>query len=335
MQVPSSFFVARRNGQAFITGNSGFPKGLDVSKAIDKAAGAEREVVGDNPNWRDEKSDIYNNPINADEPAKLTTPATPEAEAWDGWKTVLKPATEFIVLARKPLAEDTVDANVLEYGTGALNIDGCLIENEIDEVTTTTRTSERNQNAYHEAERSDIANASPEGRYPANVVFDEAEAEALDREVGESEGTIREPTGNSNLYNGKTLHDADTKDKGVRGFNDFGGPSRYFYTSKATRSERTLDGKIENAHPTVKPVDLMEWLVKLVTAEEQTVLDLFCGTGTTLLAAKNLNRKFVGIEKSSQWADVARARSGLTPENPDMLTEDGQSTLAALTDGGA
>jgi DNA modification methylase len=101
-----------------------------------------------------------------------------------------------------------------------------------------------------------------------------------------------------------------------------GGPSRYFYTSKATKAERTLDGSIDNAHPTVKPQDLMEWLVTLVTKEGQRILDPFAGSGTTLKAAKNLNREFVGIEKQEKWADVARVRAGLTPNDPSHVRDD-------------
>ena len=120
----------------------------------------------------------------------------------------------------------------------------------------------------------------------------------------------------------------NTPDK--RGETDSGGPSRYFYTSKATKAERTLDGKIDNAHPTVKPADLMQWLVKLVTAENQIVLDPFCGSGTTLRAAKDLNRQFIGIERQPKWADVARVRAGLTPDDPSTVRDDAdQSGLEA------
>jgi len=132
---------------------------------------------------------------------------------------------------------------------------------------------------------------------------------------------------------------------------DAGGPSRYYkvhewrdtdremqrlyYTSKATKSERTLDGRIANAHPTVKPKDLMKWLVRLVTREGQIVLDPFAGSGTTCAAAKDLGREFVGIEKQPKWADVARVRVGLTPEDPARVRDDDtQQGLEAFTDGG-
>jgi site-specific DNA-methyltransferase (adenine-specific) len=116
-------------------------------------------------------------------------------------------------------------------------------------------------------------------------------------------------------------------------FNDSGGPSRYFYTSKASKSERTEDGTLPNDHPTVKPLDLMEWLVRLVTAEGQTVLDPFAGSGTTLKAAKALGRGAIGIERQPEYADLARARAGLTPEEPARFVDEDATTLEAFTDG--
>jgi DNA modification methylase len=119
------------------------------------------------------------------------------------------------------------------------------------------------------------------------------------------------------------------------GYDGQGGPSRYFYTSKATKAERTLDGRIDNAHPTVKPADLMEWLVTLVTAEGQIVLDPFAGSGTTLRAAKDKSRQFVGIEKQPKWADVARVRAGLSPDDPSHVRDDdAQRGFEAFTGGG-
>jgi site-specific DNA-methyltransferase (adenine-specific) len=165
-------------------------------------------------------------------------------------------------------------------------------------------------------------------------VFDEQAAEQLDRKVGElADSTQKTSKGGyeSNVYGEKE----DTNAGGADGYASSGGPSRYFYTSKATKSERTLNGKIDNAHPTVKPQDLMEWLVRLVTREGQTVLDPFAGTGTTCAAAKALGREFVGIEQQAKWADVARVRVGLTPEDPSRVrADDDQTGLEAFADGG-
>lgn len=306
---------------------TGFPKALDVSKAIDKQAGAEREKVGTR-----EADDMrggnhaQGDAVDADKQGETTTyeytaPSTDAAEAWDGFKTALKPATEFVVVARKPLGAGTVAENVLEHGTGALNVDGCRIGSEELEYTVT------NQREGHvggdNSQQSEPRTA--EGRYPANVVFGEQAAAALDADVGDLDAGAHTPQvdgPDSNVYGNRRYTDAPDE----RRETDSGGPSRYFYTSKATRAERTLDGKIENAHPTVKPPDLMEWLVKLVTAEGQVVLDPFAGTGTTCRAARDLKREFVGIEKQAKWADVARVRCGLSPEDPSHVRGDDAQT---------
>lgn len=302
---------------------SGFPKALDVSKAMDKAAGAEREVVGRKPNKGRADADGWG--MNSDEKTDpITAPATDAARKWGGWKTALKPATEFIVLARKPF-EVTVAENVQEHGTGALNIDGCRLDGDVD---TTRPDGPNNPEIYGEQTNGNRGSATG-GRYPANVVFDEAAAEALDREEGERvAGDPKDERGSGGIW-------SESEDGVPCGpeYGDKGGPSRYFYTSKATRAERTLDGRIDNAHPTVKPVDLMGWLVRLVTAEGQTVLDPFAGTGTTCRAAKNLGREFIGVEKQPKWADVARVRCGLTPDDPEHVrSDDAQAGIEAFAD---
>lgn len=244
--------------------------------------------------------------------------------------TQLKPSTEFVVVARKPYSGAAKDCHD-EHGTAYLNIEGCRIESgERPKREQMKGDGEREKYGDWELETGKSTGTTTEGRYPANLVLDEDAADQLDEQTGELESTGSDFTKNS---------DNDTRGKyGVfSGGNDrdavcppsSGGASRFFYCSKATKSERTLDGKIDNAHPTVKPVDLMEWLVKLVTREGQTVLDPFCGSGTTLRAAKNLGREFVGIEKQAKWCDVARARCGLTPDDPEILTEDDQSALSS------
>jgi DNA modification methylase len=321
---------------------SGFPKALDVSKAIDKQADAEREVVGTKegqPGYSDTENTGQIRPTEHaggyDSYLDETAPATDAAERWDGFKTALKPATEFVVLARKPLGEGTVAENVQEWGTGALNVDGCRVETDGNRPD---RGGENNgsDSVFGQVQGSNYATGTTtKGRYPSNVVFDQQAAEQLDREVGElgvsRGGSDASPFENGGMYANEHERDYDA----TPGKGDSGGPSRYFYTSKATKAERTLDGRIENAHPTVKPHDLMEWLVRLVTAEGQTVLDPFAGSGTTCKAAKDLGREFIGIEKQPKWADVARVRVGLTPEDPARVRDDDdQQGLEAFADGG-
>ena len=356
VNVPSSYFVARRNGKVFITGNSGFPKASDVSKTIDKRADAEREVVGpktapDGSTYNERRQhdntqehEGYQRPWKND-PEKVqrnnmeTAPATDAAKKWDGWKTGLKPATEFVVMARKPYDGATVDS-VLEHGTGALNIDACRIttDDDLSGGATTDKPRESDlsgdnrtdagKGMFSEGSNPDIEPA--EGRYPANVVFDETAADALDREVGELE-TGAHPKNQSDDRSWR-FSGLGENNQSERTETDSGGPSRYFYTSKASRSERTNDGAIENDHPTVKPRDLMEWLIRLVAREGQVVLDPFAGSGTTCMAAKGLARRFIGIERQAKYADVARVRCGLTPDDPSSVLEVGVVGLEAFAD---
>ena len=316
---------------------SGFPKASDISKTIDKRADAEREVVADNPNARSDEAEARTagkSQSGETVHAPITKPATDAAKTWDGWKTGLKPATEFVVMARKPFDGATVDS-VLEHGTGALNIDETRIGTE-ERSFQSSRYSKHKTGEFAIADTSE-KNMSPEksveGRYPSNVVFDETAAAALDKEVGELAAGHFHDGGRRDDGKG-TFHAEDSYD-GPGEYGDSGGPSRYFYTSKASRSERTENGAIENDHPTVKPIDLMEWLIKLVTREGQTVLDPFAGSGTTCKAAKGLGRQFLGIEQQPRYADIARVRCGLTPDDPAVVrSDDAQQGFEAYTDGG-
>jgi len=254
---------------------SGFPKATDVSKTIDKRADAEREVVGvKNGNGVQPGHGNYVQNDESDwngEGFDKTNPATDAAKRWDGWKTGLKPATEYVVVARKPFDGTTTDC-VQKHGTGALNIDGARVG---DESLSYTVTNQRGGHVGGDNSRQSDP-VEQEGRYPANVCFGE---DAPDRDV----------------------------------------PTRFFYTSKASASERSHDGRIDNDHPTVKPVDLCEWLITLVTCEGQTVVDPFCGSGTIPLAARDLSREFIGIERDAGHADVSRARCGLEPHDPSRV----------------
>lgn len=301
----------------------GFPKSLDVSKAIDKAAGAEREVVGQRTDGRyahgfSEDARRALGSAHADEQGmtgstlgQITAPAAPEAAEWSGWGTALKPAHEPIVLARKPFA-GTVAANVLEHGTGALNVDGCRIAGDEDGSRnrppsklgsdTTYAQDEWTRNAV--VQRQDTTGL---GRWPANVLLDEEAAGMLD----EQSGTLQSGRLGPENYRGQprfknAYGDCDGNARATeRSFGgDSGGASRFFYIAKASRAERG-EG---NTHPTVKPVELMCWLVRLITPSGGTVLDPFCGSGTTGIAALREGFSFIGIEREPEYAEIARAR---------------------------
>ena len=231
-----------------------------------------------------------------------STVAMRKGKPWSGWKTHLNPATEYVVVARAPLSEGTVAENVMEHGTGALNIGASRIGTEEDLSFSTTDPKDE---ALYGNGRTKGKGQNPEGRYPSNVVFDEAAARTLDEDVGELDGgSYPSSDAAKNCYG-----DWGGTEWKPRDF-DSGGASRYFYTSKASKSERNLGlpDDEQNEHPTVKPVDLMRWLVQLVTREGQVVLDPFVGSGTTAIAADFLGREYIGVEQDEEHAELARRR---------------------------
>ncbi len=229
-----------RDSIAWLYG-SGFPKSLDVSKAIDKAAGAEREVVGINPRAAQQtaKFDATSYGAFAGTSSDLTAPATPDAERWQGWGTALKPAFEPVVVARKPL-EGTVAANVLAWGTGALNVDGCRVGDGGGTTKGNPPKGESNGiygNGINGA--CDIVDLG-KGRWPANVALDEHAAAELDQQSGASSSNVRPPTGSDTrgIPNTSSQMVMRVNDTTERGHADTGGASRFFYVAKAPTSER-------------------------------------------------------------------------------------------------
>ena len=297
---------------------SGFPKSLDVSKAIDKAAGAEREVVGGKAVTRD----LARNGRTGDEAISpvpvqgttvpITAPATDAAREWQGWGTALKPAWEPCVVARKPLA-GTVAENVQAHGTGAINVDGCriphaseadLAQHAAGVAAIKARGGSMANSWKNSSDLSGANDVKPGGRWPANVALDEQAAAMLDAQSGDITTTrIEKP---SKVQEGKGWS-RTLEDRGARGYTDNGGASRFFYTAKASRSDRSTNGA-NNTHPTVKPTDLMRWLVRLVTPPGGVVLDPFAGSGTTLVAARAEGVRCIGIEREDEYAQIVAAR---------------------------
>jgi site-specific DNA-methyltransferase (adenine-specific) len=285
----------------------GMPKSHDVSKAIDKAAGAEREVVGpgrrhnSRPFGEGEGDPAYGTYAGGVPP--LTAPAIPEAKQWDGWGTALSPSWEPIVLARKPLS-GTVAANVLEHGTGGLNIDGCRLDPGA--VVPGGGRSTRTDRVFGLSDGAPFA-APPHnaGRWPPNVALDEEAAAAVDRQSGISTSSDR-PRHNAAFKSvAKGAEYANT----TRGHSDTGGASRFFYCPKASTAERNAGlGDEQNPHPTVKPLALMRWLCRLVTPPGGLVLDPFCGSGSTGVAAVLEGFRFLGLEQDAEAVRVARLR---------------------------
>lgn len=244
--VPHGAFIARRNGLIFATGNSGFPKSLDVSKAIDKAAGAEREVVGPG-RWNHVKGtgDQSAALIRPGNQHDITAPATDAAREWAGFGTALKPAFEPVVVARKPI-QGTVAANVLAHGTGALNIDGCRIEHGGNIANADGGGQGAGYEAHNKPARiygkglgGIVAEPHTSGRWPANVILDESQAEALDEQSGTlTSGLMRagtKPKGERETYGQDAAAGYETtRDTPA----DSGGASRFFYVAKADARER-------------------------------------------------------------------------------------------------
>jgi len=251
----------------------------------------------------------------------------------EGRGTALKPANEPIVLARKPLSETTVAKNVLKWGTGALNIDASRIEGIPPSVPQPQfNTTDEIYNMKTGEGRNGQMSNSTQGRWPANVLFDEEAAQMLDEQSGHLVGagnTKPSPVGKGTFGMGERLQLRKKLDNG-------GGASRFFYVAKASKRERNaglegmpqaLGGSLEggndkrkgdkpqlslraNHHPTVKPIRLMEYLCRLITPPSGIILDPFAGSGSTLVAAKGLGFGYVGIEMNEEYVEIARRRIG-------------------------
>jgi site-specific DNA-methyltransferase (adenine-specific) len=307
---------------------SGFPKSYNIGKAIDKIQGNEREVVGEKVRGE-----------------------------FEGYGTALKPAHEPLVLARKPFKGGVAD-NVLEWGTGGLNIDESRVGEGTGETKTITQkgakfktwSDDALETRWHEQGFNKSEGNSYEvkdlGRFPANVIFDEAAGEILDSQSGYSKSNTKQ--GNiENKGSGVFLKEDGTQATGHKHkvypntIQDEGGASRFFYCAKASKKDRNegldnfedkasqmnsggigrkisvekrLETNDENAptmkniHPTVKPTKLMEYLIKLITPKGGIVLDPFMGSGSTGKAAIKNDFNFIGIEREKEYFDIAKAR---------------------------
>jgi DNA modification methylase/transcriptional regulator with XRE-family HTH domain len=272
---------------------------------------AEREVTGTHVEW----TDRTNYAVTSKDGLRRDIPATPEATKWNGWGTALKPAFEPVVVARRPLI-GTVAANVLEHGTGALNIDACRIgmsdqdRNTIEKATWVARDLDRKAYGKYETDGTDQAMTTHSaGRWPANVALDATAAAMLDEQSGhQKDGTATR----RNLPESGAKQKINLKAPAQHGhdvtFGGEGGASRFFYTAKASRQDRNVGGLADNTHPTVKPTDLMRWLIRLVTPPGGIILDPFGGSGSTGLAARAENVRCILIEREPEYLQIIRDR---------------------------
>jgi site-specific DNA-methyltransferase (adenine-specific) len=286
---------------------SGFPKSHNIGKAIDKIEGNDRTSLGLSPNRRQshEKGDSWKQTS----PNSMSYEETKGNSDWEGWGTALKPAHEPIVMARKPLSEKSIAENVLKHGTGGINIDGSRIEMKDKENINfdRPRVREKKDWVYDLGitwEDPNIKEYNEQGRFPANIIFDEEAGQLLDEQSGKSKTKA-----NKNYKHSKT--DTESNTFTGRGTytprEDEGGASRFFYCPKAAKKDRN-EGDVSNLHPTVKPTDLMRYLINLITPPNGTILDPFMGSGSTGKAAVRCGVNFIGIEKEQEYMDIASAR---------------------------
>jgi len=300
---------------------SGFPKSLNIGKAIDKKLGAKRKVVGQktagalsgNSKFNDAKTGTisrnHSNPTQSYKSGKagmydVTEPTTPEAKQHEGWGTAIKPAHEPIVMARKPF-EGTVADNVLKHGTGGINIDGCRVDlSEGDDTRLggkgTWKTDKMANNVYGDYEGKE-AGSSELGRFPANVMHDGLETEWARYFYCPKVSKAERNKGLDHLPTKKTSSMSGRRDP---------------HDMEKSKIDNDVTGRFvterKNVHPTVKPQELMKYLCRLVTPKDGTVLDPFMGSGSTGMAAKDEGFDFIGIEQEKEYFEIADSRINIT-----------------------
>lgn len=316
-----------RDSIAWLYG-SGFPKSHNVALGIDKMLGHENRGRAIPVASTFQASDVNEENKLTSNPVDAYTARSAEAQAWQGWGTALKPAFEPVVVARKPLV-GTVAANVLEWGVGGLNIDASRIAGE----SWGSRPPSVSDGITLHGLNPMVKESNNLGRWPANIVLDEYTAELLDEQSGVS---VSRPTAiGGTLGSSRSMSGGLTQAYGSS-HNDSGGASRFFYVAKASKTDRnegldalepkrhsdcvTDDGiggdnpanrtnhAKQNFHPTVKPTDLMRYLIKLVTPAGGIVLDPFTGSGSTGKAALLDGYQFFGIELTDDYLPIIQGR---------------------------
>ena len=335
-------FVARRNNKVFITGNSGMPKCQDVGKLYDRKVGAEREVIETRKGSTG--SSVNNHETMFDDDAyewsgeyDITKPATEFSKKWNDWKTDgLKPAHEPITIFKKPMVGTYIE-NIEQYGCGAMNIGSCRVpisKEDIDMINAkssknpTTNYSDREDKVYGKFSEDRASEANVDGRFPPNVVFDEFMAKELDSQTGitkSSGGSGEASTKNRarHIYGAFNQEQNENyQNDSLGGYGDVGGGSRLFpifkYCPKVSPSERKLPSGKRNPHVTLKPKELIKWLIKLLTPIEGTTIDITAGSCTHAVACEELNLdenyklKYIDIElcndAENPYCDVGRER---------------------------
>jgi len=288
---------------------SGFPKSLNIGKAVDKLQGNKREVVGNR-----KAHDIRGNalmeatvPEYKKEKSQIDIPITKGNSEWEGWGTALKPAHEPIVMARKPIPK-TIAENVLDHGTGGINIDECRVGTDDNLMGGAYSGGERKEGEWKEHSgfknnNSNIKYEQPKGRYPANVMHDDSEV-------------VQDIFADKARYFYCAKASKKDRDEGLNEFQYKQSSSMSGRRKPENMSDYKIDNDVtgrfvterKNIHPTVKPTDLMKYLCTLVTPKEGIVLDPFMGSGSTGKAALQKGFRFVGIEMNEEYFEIACSR---------------------------
>jgi len=323
---------------------SGFPKSHNIGKAIDKLQGVEIEK-GDYFNFVGGRN-VSNggNKFRSDHPDYVKYEAQNE---YEGWGTALKPANEPICMARKPLSEKTIAENVLEHGTGGINVDGCRIgttDNLSGGVYSNGDLISNPNNITSERKKLNKEDfIQPEGRFPANIIFDEEAGKILDEQSGDSKSVKRKKVSNTitkqaNIDFGGGIKNIDNT------YGDTGGASRFFYVPKVSKKERNMGlddfeekemntlnngigkrpqenrlDKPKNNHPTVKPINLLTYLVRLITPPNGIVMDCYMGSGSVGIAAQLEGFQFIGMEMDEDYFNIAEARINNWEQYKDLI----------------
>lgn len=352
LKTETGAFVVRRNGKAFISGNSGFPKSQNVGLAIDKKNGlqGQRGIGGFNVSGLQEQSNrkakLYiGSETDGSKQSAYIDYKCEDSKKYAGYGTCLKPAYEPIIMARKPV-EGTVADNMLKYGVGGINIDECRVGDE----TVSIHNAPIGTFAGGERERGSDTNSYREsqGRFPANVITDGSDEVKANMPNTKSAPRTETIGGTGGIGMATNFH----RGSETSPYDDEGSACRYFYCAKASKKDRdegleefeekqTTDGCIRNnqetarkfgansslrhnSHPTVKPTELMQYLVRLVAPKGAVVLDPFCGSGSTGKACmyenteRNANYKFIGIEMTEEYLPIIVARIDYAKNKKDI-----------------
>lgn len=304
---------------------SGFPKSMNIGLAIDKKNGVDNRTGNIVKGMGSNNTTAMKNCLSESQEFASEYEERVAQNEWKGWGTCLKPSFEPIIVARKPLDGTCVD-NIIKWGVGGLNIDECRVpmsDNEPDSRVGTDAVMHTSGDKMWYGEGGyagkDITVYNNNGRFPANTIltYDETDYEEVCGGFPQSKGASSQNNySNGSIYRGQSLQESSTKLEGYREwYNDDGSASRYFYCAKASKKDRNEGlNDIKNTHPTVKPCELIQYLVRLVTPNGGTVLDPFNGSGSTGKAAMYENRernkdyKYIGIELTEEYLPIAKAR---------------------------